>query len=221
MPEKKNSKPSEGLIEQLQAFPKSYEYGCRMLDSLVQRYLSGEDIIPQISMIYHNQAARSILFLIICSDKRAEEIFRSNIINEDGRGKLSVIRSKYRPFLEDSIRVGFAIATGEINPISACRTGLSYDPDDEIIRIDITAYCGQREIFRVVQDASNFLPFAIDIIKAYSDSFESFEKQGLSLSEADINQLNKLQKELQNSSAKLSSAAQNYSKKKKQAEKEG
>jgi hypothetical protein len=219
MPKEKISKTDEMLIEYLQAFLKSYEYGCHMLDGLVQRYLSGEDIIPQISMLYHNEAARSILFLITCSDKRAEEILSTNIIDEDGRGKLSVIRSKYRPILEDVIRVSFATAQGEINPVSACRLGLSYDHDDETLRIDITGYSGQREIFRVVQDASNFLGFAIYIIQAYSDSFESCEEKGLSLSEADINQLDKLQKELQNSSAKLSSAVRNYSNKKRQAEK--
>lgn len=218
MPNKEIKEVPKKLIDNLQAFLKFYEYGCHMLDGLAERHLSGEDIVPQICALYHDDATKSIFYLIRCSDEMAEAVFDSELIDEDGHRKLSDIRSKYRPIIEDIIFVGVAIAGGEINPISSARLGLSYEHDEETIRFDITGYSGQREIFRVVQDALNFLDFAVTIITECCDSFELCQRQGLPFSEPGIKQMERLQKELQNSSAKLSKVVQNYLSAEKQAE---
>ena len=201
---------SKALIDRLQVFLKSWDYGCHMLGGLVEKHLSGEDIVPQVSALYHDDMARGIFYLISCSDERAEAVFGSDLIDEDGRQKLSDIRSKYRPILEDVIPVVTAIISGEINPMSSCRIDLSYEHEEQSVRLDITGYSGQREIFRVVQDALNFIWFPVTIIGAYSDSFEEYQRQGLPLSQPNIKQLERLHKDLQNSTTQLSKVVQKY-----------
>ena len=217
MPNENSKQAPNVLISHLQSFLKSYDYGCHMLDSLMEKHLSGEDIIPQICALFHDDVARAIFYLIRCSDEMAEAVSGSDLIDMDGHQKLADIRSKYRPILRESLTVGYAIAVGEINPVSSIRLGLSYEHDDESVRLDITGYSGQREIFRVVQDAVNFLDIVVTITEEFSDSFDFYQRQGLPLDEPSIKQLERLQKELQKSSAKLTKAVQNYLSSEKQA----
>jgi len=211
MPNEETIGVPEELIDDLNTFVKSYEYGCRMFEGLVERHLAGADIIPQIITLSHNDWVPAIFHLITTSDERAEEILRSDLIEEDSRRKLSDIRSKYCPILQDVLSVGAAVRTGYVNPVSSTSISQRYDRDDQTLYLDTTAYSGQREIFRVVQDASQLLDFALEIVRSSSDSFEWCQRQGLPLRKGILKRLESLQGELQKSSAKLSEVVQKFS----------
>lgn len=218
MQNKKVEEVPRNLIEDLQAFLKFYEYGCHMLDSLVKRHLEGADIIPQVTALGSNSWARGIFHFITTSDENAEAILRSDLIDKDSHQKLLDIRLKYRPVLDDILSLGGAVSRGEINAISSFRFSLNYDGDDEISYLEVIAYSGQREIFKIRQDASEFLYFAVDIVKNCSDSFEWCQRQGLPLRKSSIERLDELQKELQNSNVQLSNIVQKYLTTRKQSE---
>lgn len=198
------------LIDALKVFLNFYEYGCHMLDGLVERHLEGADIVPQIIALGSNSWARGIFHLITTSDENAEAILCSDLIDKDSHQKLLDIRSKYRPVLDDILSVGGAVNRGDINPISSVRFSSGYEEDYETSYLEITAYSGQREIFRMRQDASELLVFAVGIVKNCSDSFEWCQRQGLPLDKSIIRQLEELQEEIQTASAQLSSVVQKY-----------
>ncbi|GAI10557.1 unnamed protein product [marine sediment metagenome] len=218
MQNKKVEEVPRNLIEDMQTFLKFYEYGYHMLDSLVKRHLEGTDIIPQVTALGSNSWARGIFYFITTSDENAEAILRSDLIDKDSHQKLLDIRLKYRPVLNDILSLGGAVNRGEINPISSVRFSSKYERDDEISYLEITAYSGQREIFRIMQDASELLTCAESIVKTCSDSFEWCQRQGLPLRKLSIKRLDELQKELQNSSAQLSNIVQKYLTTRKQSE---
>lgn len=208
MSNKKTKKVPKKLIDDLQAFLKFYEYGCHMLDSLAEKYLAGQDITPQITALRQLDGVKGIFYLIRTSDKSAESVLSSAFLAEGDRQKLSDIRLKYQPILEDILDVGAAIDMGWVNPISSAKLSPRYDWDEESILLEIIGYSGQRETFRVAQDAFQFLDFAATIVRICSDSLEWCQKQGLPLHKPSLKRLKEVQKELQDSSARLSELVQ-------------
>lgn len=211
MSDEKAMEVPKRLIDDLKAFLKFYEYGCHMLDGLVERHLEGADIVPQISALSHIDGVRGIFYFISSSDETAKWTLSSDLIDENGRRKLSDIRSKYHPILEDVLDVAMAIFDrGEINPLSSVRFLQRYEQEDETLYLDMTVASGQREIFRVVQDASELLTFALAIISSSSASLELCQIRGLPLRKEVLKRLERLQKDLQDASARLSKVTQKY-----------